>query len=312
MRTPSACRRARSRIRRSCQYCSSRPRASTGATRRCGRYVNPGAGRVPQFRGDADQRQACEHVPAQQAAFRQLYLNEWRDGAAEPWLDLSIWDEGEQPIGLDDIDPGTRCWLGVDLSSTQDLTAVVAVLEHGDGYLVLPRFFVPAGRHQEALRARRRAVRLLGRSGLPRRNAGHCGRLRCSRDLHRRAGRAVPGRGDRDRPVELDGDHHPACMEQGLPVIALRAGFRVACPCLQGARAAGARPAAAAHRLPCAALVPGQRRARAGRRRQHQDRPKSKAKEKVDGAVALAMAISVAQTEGSRMVYEERPSFLMV
>ena len=39
---------------------------------------------------------------------------------------------------------------------------------------------------------------------------------------------------------------------------------------------------------------------------------KAKSKDKIDGAVALAMAIGVAQTEGSRMVYEERPSFLMV
>ena len=39
---------------------------------------------------------------------------------------------------------------------------------------------------------------------------------------------------------------------------------------------------------------------------------KSKSREKVDGAVALAMAIGVAQTEGSRSVYEERPSFLTI
>jgi phage terminase large subunit-like protein len=39
---------------------------------------------------------------------------------------------------------------------------------------------------------------------------------------------------------------------------------------------------------------------------------KERAREKVDGAVALAMAIGVAQTEGARSVYEERPSFLMV
>jgi phage terminase large subunit-like protein len=39
---------------------------------------------------------------------------------------------------------------------------------------------------------------------------------------------------------------------------------------------------------------------------------KDKAREKVDGAVALAMAIGVAQTEGARSVYEERPSFLTI
>jgi phage terminase large subunit-like protein len=39
---------------------------------------------------------------------------------------------------------------------------------------------------------------------------------------------------------------------------------------------------------------------------------KARSKEKIDGAVALAMAVGVAQTEGARSVYEERPSFLMV
>jgi phage terminase large subunit-like protein len=39
---------------------------------------------------------------------------------------------------------------------------------------------------------------------------------------------------------------------------------------------------------------------------------KDKAREKVDGAVALAMAVGVAQTEGARSIYEERPAFLFV
>jgi hypothetical protein len=32
----------------------------------------------------------------------------------------------------------------VDLSATTDLTAVVAVFEHGDGFLAVPPFFVPS------------------------------------------------------------------------------------------------------------------------------------------------------------------------
>jgi phage terminase large subunit-like protein len=83
----------------------------------------------------------AEHLLAQVASFERLYLNRWHDGAAEPWLDLAVWDGGETDLG--EISPGTRCWIGVDLSSTQDLTAVVAVLEHGDGYAIAPKFFVP-------------------------------------------------------------------------------------------------------------------------------------------------------------------------
>jgi hypothetical protein len=82
----------------------------------------------------------------------------WLDGAAAPWLDLSIWEEGEQAVTLEDIPAGTRAWLGVDLSSTQDLTAVVAVLEQpAGGFLAIPKFFVP----EDGIRRRS------GRDGVP-------------------------------------------------------------------------------------------------------------------------------------------------
>ena len=75
-------------------------------------YVKPALGVFRSAEEMAASAKRAEHVPAQQAAFRQLYLNEWRDGSATPWLDLAIWDEGEQVVTLEDIDPGTRCWVG--------------------------------------------------------------------------------------------------------------------------------------------------------------------------------------------------------
>ena len=99
---------ARSRIRRSCRSCSSRPRASTGATRRSGPTSTRRWACSAVFEEMQTSAKRAEHVPAQQAAFRQLYLNEWRDGSATPWLDLAIWDEGEQQIDPEDINPGTR------------------------------------------------------------------------------------------------------------------------------------------------------------------------------------------------------------
>src|SRR5678815_1006024 len=38
---------------------------------------------------------------------------------------------------------GRRCYVGMDLSSTKDLTALVAVFPDDDGFDVLPQFFVP-------------------------------------------------------------------------------------------------------------------------------------------------------------------------
>jgi phage terminase large subunit-like protein len=108
-------------------------------------YVNPALGVFRSLEEMQTSAKRAEHVPAQQAAFRQLYLNEWRDGSAAPWLDLAIWDEGEIKIDTTQLDHGSRCWIGVDLASTADLAAVVAVFEHEDGYLAIPRFYCPEG-----------------------------------------------------------------------------------------------------------------------------------------------------------------------
>jgi phage terminase large subunit-like protein len=89
-------------------------------------------------------------VPAQLEAFKRLYLNIWHDGAAAPWLDMATYDAGADPVDLDAYE-GEPCWIGVDLSSVEDLTAVVAVFARPEGGVaVVPWFFVP----QETLRKR--------------------------------------------------------------------------------------------------------------------------------------------------------------
>jgi phage terminase large subunit-like protein len=44
---------------------------------------------------------------------------------------------------------GRACYVGLDLSSTTDLTALVGVFPDGSGFDVLPAFFVPAERMRE-------------------------------------------------------------------------------------------------------------------------------------------------------------------
>lgn len=88
-----------------------------------------------------------QHFPAEVAGFRRFHLNLWQEGAAEPWLSLELYD------AADDMTPepelvGRPCWIGVDLSSVEDLTAVVAVFlaeDDADGrrYDILPMFFLP-------------------------------------------------------------------------------------------------------------------------------------------------------------------------
>ncbi len=84
----------------------------------------------------------AKSIPAQENTFRRLYLNQWTE-QAERWIPMPLWDACAMPVDVDDL-RGKRCFIGMDLSSTRDLTALVAVFPDDDGgFDVLPAFFVP-------------------------------------------------------------------------------------------------------------------------------------------------------------------------
>lgn len=101
--------------------------------------VNPGLSCDPPYPDLDGLRQMvreAQHRPADREMFRQLHLNVWLDGAAEPAWDMAIWDQGAEPFDLSALE-GRRAWLGVDLSRQTDLTAVAAAIELPDGKLAL-------------------------------------------------------------------------------------------------------------------------------------------------------------------------------
>jgi phage terminase large subunit-like protein len=113
------------------------------------RKANPGYG--VSLQPDYMRRQArqAEEMLAYQNTFRQLHLNVWTDAASKA-IDADLWTENTGEIGWQELErelEGRPCHVGLDLSSTTDLTAMVLVVppekENGDWY-VLPRFFVPA------------------------------------------------------------------------------------------------------------------------------------------------------------------------
>ena len=79
--------------------------------------------------------------------FRQYNLNVWLDHSTDPFVDMGIYDLGDRPYPAID---GLPAWIAVDMSTTTDLTAVVACVRAGDEFALVPHFFVPA----DNLRAR--------------------------------------------------------------------------------------------------------------------------------------------------------------
>jgi phage terminase large subunit-like protein len=89
----------------------------------------------------------AQRVPGREPAFRQLYLNQWGTTSALRWLPLAAWDACAAPgstIAEGAAPSPRRAYLGLDLSSTTDLTALVALLPDDEGgYDVRAEFWCP-------------------------------------------------------------------------------------------------------------------------------------------------------------------------
>jgi phage terminase large subunit-like protein len=67
----------------------------------------------------------AQAMPPAAAAFKQKRLNIWVS-ADSPWLSLDGWRAGQSAWSADEL-KGEACWVGIDLSSKIDLSAVVAL-----------------------------------------------------------------------------------------------------------------------------------------------------------------------------------------
>ncbi len=76
--------------------------------------------------------------------FRIFRLNQWGNDANR-WLDMTIWDQSEDTAGQFDPEElkGIPAIGGLDLASTQDLTAWVLVWQTPERTMIKPHFWVP-------------------------------------------------------------------------------------------------------------------------------------------------------------------------
>lgn len=84
------------------------------------------------------------HSATDEVSFKTKHLNLWVDSAIT-WIKSADWTRSNK-LGVIDIETlkGRQCYVGLDLSSTTDLTALVYVFPNDEGgYEVLSRFFIP-------------------------------------------------------------------------------------------------------------------------------------------------------------------------
>jgi len=112
---------------------------------------NPALG---DFRSLEEMRNFAEQakkIPTKENVFRNLYLNQRVDSAAR-WISSADFDACVSRNGdLSDL-TGRECYAGLDLSSTQDLSALslcFAPLQDGEPFIVLPYAWCPSDAIQE-------------------------------------------------------------------------------------------------------------------------------------------------------------------
>jgi phage terminase large subunit-like protein len=80
-------------------------------------------------------------MPAKESIVRRLNFCQWVE-AENPWIGPDVWFAGQEQYDRALL-IGRRCWGGLDLSSTQDLTALALLFEptHEDKFWRLVTFF---------------------------------------------------------------------------------------------------------------------------------------------------------------------------
>lgn len=113
--------------------------------------ANPNFGvsvNIEEMTGYAEE---AKYSPDSEAEFKTKRLNIWLNSAAN-WLSLERWDRCAGDVRLEDF-AGAPCWVGVDLSNRDDITAVVAVFERDGKLWLKPWFWLPKNTVQERVRS---------------------------------------------------------------------------------------------------------------------------------------------------------------
>jgi len=115
------------------------------------RAANPSFGITLAADQFAEDCREAQESPAKENSFRRYRLNQWTEQDVR-WINMEKWDACEgAPVNLEKC----VCWAGLDLSSTQDITALVLVFRDENHYSAIPFFWVPEeGARQRARRDR--------------------------------------------------------------------------------------------------------------------------------------------------------------
>ena len=106
--------------------------------------ANPSIGTTFSIEKLAEACESAKQNPSEENSFKTLRLNIWTKQAVR-WMPMDRWDKNNSTVDAESL-YGRECYGGLDLSSTQDLTAFVLVfppLEPDGKYIILPHAWIP-------------------------------------------------------------------------------------------------------------------------------------------------------------------------
>ena len=276
--------------------------------------ANPSIGYTIDIDRVRDAFREAQQNPADEMTFRWLRLNQWVRSTVR-WMPMDKWDAcGKHEVDIRKLE-GRRCYGGLDLSSSTDITAFVLVFppeDENEPFQILPYFWIPEDNVQ--LRVRRDHVpydvwEVSGQFETTEGNVIHYGYIE----------KFIEHLGERFNIQEIAFDRWGAVQmvqdleEMGFTVIPFGQGFKDMSPptkelmklVLEGKIAHGGNPVLrwmienAVVRTDPAGNI---------------KLDKQKSTEKIDGAVAMVMALDRAirqQNEQTGSIYDERGLFFI-
>jgi len=106
--------------------------------------ANPSLGHTIDIEKVRNAFNSAKENPAEENIFRQLRLNQWVKQSVR-WMPMDVWNKCSFEVNIEKL-KGRECYGGLDLSSTNDITAFVLVfppIPEDDRYYVLPYFWIP-------------------------------------------------------------------------------------------------------------------------------------------------------------------------
>ena len=108
------------------------------------RKANPSLDQTISIERVRDMFREAMNNPAEENVFKQLRLNMWVSSLTR-FIPEHIYDIGNKPIDMEAL-KGRDCYAGLDLSSTDDITAFVLMFPprtEDEKYIMLPFFWIP-------------------------------------------------------------------------------------------------------------------------------------------------------------------------